>query len=143
MVQLLIVAAFGLLLARWSGGTAPVVDGDTSLAAVDLPEDIWAAFDAVAGTTDTLLAPPRRALTTVGALVIGQGGYVSTAAALRDGEDAIWLDAAAVVHPTRVEGRIAIRRDVDGYHLQRHRPVAPRRDAEQARARVRIDSLFD
>ena len=138
MAQLLIVAAFGLLLARWSGGTASVVDGDTSLAAVDLPEDIWAAFDAVEGTTDTLLA-----LTTVGALVVGQGGYVATAAALRDGEDAIWLDAAAVVHPTRVEGRIAIRRDVDGYHLQRHRPMAPRRDAAQARARVRIDSLFD
>ena len=143
MVQLLIVAAFGLLLARWSGGAPLVVDADASLAAVDLPEDIWAAFDAVDSVEGNLLATPRRTLTTVGALVVGQDGWVSTAAALRDGDDAIWLDAAAVVHPTPAEGRIAIRRDVDGYHLQRHRPTTPRREAARARARVRIDSLFD
>lgn len=123
MAALLVIGLFGLALARLNRGWSRE-DEEVRATTMSVPDDVWAAFEAALGPADAV--GPEAALgdtalltarTTVGGLVAGESGYVSARAARRDRDGNVWVEAAAVVHPTRIKGRVAIRRDESGVHL--------------------------
>ncbi|WP_370325738.1 hypothetical protein [Euzebya sp.] len=129
--------AFALLLRRAA----------TDAASTDLPDDVWAAFEAsmAADQIDELPRPTGTAVTTVGGMAVGESGFVSSRAAAVDPTGALWLAATAVVHTVCVPGRVAVRRDAAGYHLQRHEgPVGVcGANLVELHTRVRVASRFD
>lgn len=117
MAALLVIGLLGLALGHLNRGWSREEE-EIRATAMSVPDDVWAAFEAALGSDadadDTILLATR---TTVGGLLNGESGYVSARAARRDRQGNVWVEAAAVVHPARIQGRVAIRRDEAGLHL--------------------------
>ncbi len=132
---------FGLFLARLHrGGT----DGPEEVAA---PDDVWAAFEASLSGDEVFDVPRPEGtfLNTVGGMAVGEHGFVSSREAAVDVNGRMWLASTAVVHPVSLPGRVAVRRDAAGYHLQRHNGPVGLWDGGMASmaVRVRVESRFD
>lgn len=167
MLSVIVIAVLAGAFAR----LARMAHADTP----SMPRDIWAAFDALEADTALNEDAVHRILTqatsaagdraarraatpreaggdqqwapgTVGAMAVGDHGFVNARAAMLDLEGNLWLAAAAVVHEARQAGHVAVRRESDGYHLQRHDgPVGLWNglDGPRSNARVRVARRFD
>jgi hypothetical protein len=139
-MSLLLIALFGLALARLHATSG-------AEAATDLPDDLWAAFEASLSRAEraALPRPVPVGLNTVGGMAVGDEGYVSARAASVDLEGRLWLDATAVVHPSPGPGRATVRRTAVGYHLQRDGGPVGLWDGnpDSAAARVLVEGRFD
>ena len=162
MLSLVIIGILGgalVLLSRLEPEVEPVGD------------DLWSAFAAAEDTAalneDELHLALARAMQaagssgapadqstavgvwapgTVGAMRTGDHGFVNARAAMLDIGGGLWLAAAAVVHTTRRPGHVAVRRDLHGYHLQRHDGPVGLWDGitgPRGNGRVRIAGRFD
>jgi hypothetical protein len=140
MLGLLLIVVLGLLLAQLNREVPPPT---TDL----VPDDVWAAFEASMTGQETLHLPrpAGTSLTTVGGMGIGSSGFVSSREAAVDVEGRMWLASTAVVHPVQTPGRVAVRRDAAGYHLQRYAGPVGLWDGglSQISARVQVQSRFD
>lgn len=131
MVSIAVIALFGLALAALNRDV-PEQEPTTGRADGQLPDDIWAAFEAAGGDAQTDIGAPSAVAviaagrrTTVGGLDEDHTGWVDRRAASIDTAGTVWLDAAAVVHPSPSEGRLRVIRSEEGYVLQDPGPDLP------------------
>lgn len=131
MVSIAVIALFGLALAALNR-VVPDEEPRPGRASGELPDDVWAAFEAAAGGAQTDIGTPSAVAvvaagrrTTIGGLDEDHTGWVDRRAASIDTDGTVWLDAAAVVHPSPSEGRLRVIRSEEGYVLQDPGPDLP------------------